>query len=46
MIKWFLSLFRRKPKVKQYPLDLSEVCRERRTDGPTPCYWPECDCDQ
>lgn len=21
------------------------VCKVRRTDGPTPCWWPFCDCE-
>lgn len=24
--------------------DLSEVCKRRRYDGPTPCEYPRCDC--
>lgn len=30
---------------KPYPADLAEICRERREEGPTPCWWPQCDCD-
>lgn len=24
----------------------SEVCREKCPDGPTPCWWPFCDCGE
>jgi hypothetical protein len=29
---------------KSYPPNLADLCR--RYDGPTPCRWPECDCDE
>lgn len=28
------------------PPNLGSVCVYRRADGPTPCRWPECTCDQ
>lgn len=24
---------------------LADICKRRRYDGPTPCWWPECDCE-
>lgn len=25
--------------------DASKFCKNLRTDGPTPCYWPVCSCE-
>lgn len=28
------------------PRAVAEVCKRRRSDGPTPCYWPACTCGE
>lgn len=32
-------------KPKEYPPNIWDICKEKVEDGPTPCWWPHCDCD-